>query len=65
MIRLKDTDPEILSAVIGEISRQRDILYDSDVVDACLRLLLKNEIRFEKMMSAAESSEYALVRAGG
>jgi len=51
-----------LDAALEEISRQRDILYDSEVVDACLRLLLKNELQFERLMSAAANeAEYTMV----
>jgi len=51
-----------LDSALEEISRQRNILYGSEAVDACLRLLLKNELQFERLMSAAANeTEYTMV----
>ncbi len=49
-----------LGSALGEISRNRGILYDPQVVDACLSLLGKNEMAFEQIMAAAESQESTL-----
>ncbi|MDP2917567.1 MAG: HD-GYP domain-containing protein [Dehalococcoidia bacterium] len=54
-----------LDHALKEISQQRDILYDSEVVDACLRLFKKNDFAFEKLMSTADRREYATTAAGG
>ncbi len=44
-----------LDNALEEIKRGSGILYDSDVVDACLRLLDDNEFSFNKIMAAAET----------
>jgi HD-GYP domain-containing protein (c-di-GMP phosphodiesterase class II) len=49
-----------LDAALEEISGGRGILYDAEVVDACLSLLKKNEPEFDRIMAAAASSNYAL-----
>ena len=47
------------SSALEEISQARGVLYDSEVVDACLRLLKKNEPEFDRLMAAAANLEYA------
>ena len=49
-----------LDAALDEISGGKGILYDAEVVDACLSLLKKNEPEFDRIMAAAASSNYAL-----
>lgn len=50
-----------LDNALEEIKRGSGILYDSDVVNACLRLLRKDELGFEKIMEMAEADdEYIL-----
>jgi putative nucleotidyltransferase with HDIG domain len=50
-----------LASALEEITRGSGILYDSDVVGACLKLLKQNESEFEKLMAAAEvSHDYVL-----
>ena len=44
-----------LDNALEEISRGSGVLYDSDVVTACLKLLRKNKVGFDKMMAAAET----------
>jgi putative nucleotidyltransferase with HDIG domain len=46
-----------LDRALGEISRASGILYDSDVADACLRLLRKNEPEFDRIMAAAAANQ--------
>jgi putative nucleotidyltransferase with HDIG domain len=46
-----------LESALAEIRRGSGILYDSDVVEACLRLLKKNEPEFDRIMAAAETSQ--------
>jgi putative nucleotidyltransferase with HDIG domain len=48
-----------LERALQEISQASGILYDSEVVDACLRLLKKNKLEFERLMAAATSEEHA------
>jgi putative nucleotidyltransferase with HDIG domain len=45
-----------LDTALKEIKQQCGILYDRDVVEACLRLLQNSQFAFEKLMSTAESS---------
>jgi len=54
-----------LDAALQEISEQRNILYDSEVVNACLRLCNKQGFEFEKLMAAATSNpkEYTITKA--
>ncbi|MFH0913752.1 MAG: HD domain-containing phosphohydrolase [Chloroflexota bacterium] len=47
-----------LDSALREITEHRDILYDADVVDACLRLLRVNAGEFDRLMSAAASRDY-------
>jgi putative nucleotidyltransferase with HDIG domain len=49
-----------LDSALAEISRASGILYDAEVVDACLTLLRKNQPKFERIMAAAASTDYAL-----
>ena len=50
-----------LENALEEISRASGILYDTEVVDACLSLLKKNQPEFERIMAAAEANaDYAL-----
>ena len=53
-----------LSFALDEISAQRDVLYDSEVVDACLRLLRRDDEQFDILMAAAVEREYAKAGAG-
>ena len=53
-----------LEIALKEISEQRDILYDSGVVDACLRLLWRNEVEFERIITVADYRGSAKVGAG-
>ena len=49
-----------LENALQEISRASGILYDSEVVDACLKLLKKNEPEFDRLMEAAANQEKSL-----
>ncbi len=50
-----------LDSALEEISRASGILYDIEVVDACLSLLKKNQPKFERIMAAAAANtDYAL-----
>jgi putative nucleotidyltransferase with HDIG domain len=53
-----------LESALREISQKSGILYDREVVDACLRLLNDSQFAFEKLMSAADNQqkEVALVK---
>jgi putative nucleotidyltransferase with HDIG domain len=44
-----------LESALEEIRKQSGILYDPEVVDACLRLLNNRQFAFDKLMSAAEN----------
>ncbi len=44
-----------LERALEEISRQRGILYDPKVVDACLRLYQEKEVEFEQLLTASVS----------
>ncbi len=46
-----------LDLALREIKQQRGILYDRDVVDACLRLLQNSQFAFDKLMLAAQGEE--------
>ena len=48
-----------LDRALEEISQASGVLYDSEVVAACLRLLKKNEPEFDRLMEAAANQEYA------
>ncbi len=45
-----------LDSALEEISGASGILYDPEVVDACLSLLKKNKPEFERIMAAAEAN---------
>jgi len=45
-----------LDTALKEIKQQSGILYDREVVDACLRLLQHGQFAFEKLMSTADKS---------
>lgn len=53
-----------LSQALNEIEQQAGILYDREVVEACLRLLRESDFVFERLMTAA-SSPQETVNAGG
>ena len=46
-----------LGRALQEISRASGTIYDSRVVDACLKLLANNTYTFERLMAAAEAQE--------
>jgi HD-GYP domain-containing protein (c-di-GMP phosphodiesterase class II) len=46
-----------LDSALEEIALGRGILYDPEVVEACLRLLAKNEPEFDRIMAAADSNK--------
>jgi HD-GYP domain-containing protein (c-di-GMP phosphodiesterase class II) len=46
-----------LESALQEISQGSGVLYDSRVVDACLRLLKKNETEFNRLMAAADTQQ--------
>jgi putative nucleotidyltransferase with HDIG domain len=46
-----------LDSALAEIKQGSGILYDSKIVDACLKLLKKNEPEFDRIMAAAEASQ--------
>ncbi|MCJ7604847.1 MAG: HD-GYP domain-containing protein, partial [Dehalococcoidales bacterium] len=53
-----------LDIALDEVSRASGVLYDRNVVDACLNLLEKNEPEFERIMeAAAANSEYTVMAA--
>jgi putative nucleotidyltransferase with HDIG domain len=54
-----------LERALQEISQASGILYDTEVVEACLRLLKKNEVEFDRLMAAANTTEYATSIATG
>ncbi len=45
-----------IDSALNEISLRRDILYDSEVVDACLRLFQEDEFEFKELTAAAVSA---------
>ncbi|MBN1190201.1 MAG: HD domain-containing protein [Dehalococcoidales bacterium] len=49
-----------LEVALQEIRQQSGILYDREVVEACLRLLKNGQFAFEKLMSTADSSSEAI-----
>ena len=49
-----------LERALEEIQQGSGILYDSEVVAACLKLLEKNEPEFDRLMAAAADQEHAL-----
>lgn len=44
-----------LQAALKEIQQQEGVLYDKEVVEACLRLLQYSDFAFDKLMSAASN----------
>jgi putative nucleotidyltransferase with HDIG domain len=54
-----------LERALEEVSRASGILYDPEVVDACLRLLKRNELEFDRLMAAAADHEPALAPVTG
>ena len=46
-----------LGNALGEIEAGRGVLYDPQVVDACLNLLQKNGAAFERIMAVADSGQ--------
>ncbi len=42
-----------LGSALAEITKNRGVLYDPQVVDACLRLLENDETVFERIMAIA------------
>ena len=55
-----------LGTALQEVSRSSGVLYDSEVVKACLRLLKKNKPEFERLMAAADAhQDFALEPATG
>jgi putative nucleotidyltransferase with HDIG domain len=53
-----------LDNALNEISQQRGILYDSDVVDACLKLFSNKRFDFEGLVAAAATRERATMAIG-
>jgi putative nucleotidyltransferase with HDIG domain len=51
-----------LNSALKEIQEQAGILYDREVVEACLRLLQNSDFAFEKLMTAANPKEAALIK---
>jgi putative nucleotidyltransferase with HDIG domain len=49
-----------LASALAEITKNRGVLYEPRVVDACLRLLENNETAFEGMMAVAASRSYTM-----
>jgi len=45
-----------LDSALKEISQKRDVCYDSEVVDACLRLFQRKDVNFEQLVTAAIST---------
>jgi len=52
-----------LDSALEEISRGSGILYDADIVAACLKLLRKNKIGFDELMAAAETHQECVLEA--
>jgi len=50
-----------LGAALGEIAAKRGVLYDPQVVDACLNLLQKNQATFDRIMTVAATSRRPLL----
>ena len=51
-----------LSSALKEIQQHSGILYDQEVVDACLRLLKNSDFAFDKLMTAADPKETAMAK---
>ena len=54
-----------LDCALHEISQASGILYDSEVVDACLKLLKKNGPEFDRLMASAANHEPTLATVMG
>jgi putative nucleotidyltransferase with HDIG domain len=54
-----------LESALKEIKQASGVLYDSEVVDACLRILKRNEPEFDRLMAAAADHEKALATVVG
>ena len=52
-----------LDSALEEIKRGRGILYDSDVVGACLTLLREDELGFDRIMAAADANDEYILEA--
>jgi putative nucleotidyltransferase with HDIG domain len=52
-----------LSRALKEITSKRGILYDSQVVDACLSLLAKDETAFDQIMAIATAGQQHILAA--
>ena len=50
-----------LVTALGEIAAKRGVLYDPQVVDACLNLLQKNQAAFDRIMTVAATSRRPLL----
>lgn len=51
-----------LESALKEIQKFSGILYDQDVVEACLRLLQSGDFAFERLMTAANPKEAVMVK---
>ncbi|OGO23600.1 MAG: hypothetical protein A2144_14300 [Chloroflexi bacterium RBG_16_50_9] len=49
-----------LERALQEIQQASGVLYDTEVVEACMRLLKKSEVTFDRLMEAAAHHEYAI-----
>jgi putative nucleotidyltransferase with HDIG domain len=50
-----------LGCALQEISQARSVLYDAEVVDACLKLFKDDESEFDRLMAVAANGRYAAV----
>lgn len=53
-----------LERALQEISQASGVLYDAEVVGACLRLLKKNEPEFDRLMAAANQEQALAIAIG-
>jgi putative nucleotidyltransferase with HDIG domain len=51
-----------LEAALREVQQNSGRLYDPEVVNACLRLLQKNDLAFDQLMTAAAQQEAVLAK---
>ena len=65
LVLLSDTFAQTISIdkKLVALVEKSGVLYDSEVVDACLRLLRKGGIQFDMLMAAADCN-YAAVATG-
>ena len=49
-----------LQSALKEIQKLSGVIYDREVVDACLKLLQSGDFAFEQLMSAANPQEAVL-----